>query len=88
MAREYGVRVKEQDGSPVSGVSVQLIAPDGQRVFSGTTDAQGRIEFSINFTDDNYQDEWVLEVTLPDGKVNTRSIGFLTDTPIEIRAGP
>lgn len=85
--RTFAVLAADEDDQPLAGARITLMGADGRRVFSGTTDAQGRTEFRLSFTDDNYQDEWTLKATLPDGKVITRSIGFLTDTPIEIRAG-
>jgi len=53
-------------------------------IWPGKSDSKGEASFEISFNDDNYQDEWTLKATLPDGEVVTRSTGLLTDTPIVI----
>jgi len=84
ITRTYDVVVQNQQGIPLSGVSLQIEAPDGQLSIIGRTDAEGKVSFDLTFNDDNYQDEWTLKAALPDGEVITRSIKFLTDTPIVI----
>ncbi len=84
VVRDYGVLVTDGNDQPLAGASVELSAPNGQRVFGSGVDAQGRTRFRLTFNDHNYQDEWTLKATLPDGEVITRSVGFLTDSPIEI----
>jgi len=82
--RNYDVLVVDLAEGALPNVMLDLYDPSGIKVWSGVSDSEGRVTFKIVFNDDNYQDEWTLKATLPHGEVITRSVGFLTDTPIEI----
>lgn len=87
ITREFPVLVQDSTGSPLRNVDLKLLSPQNELIWSGKSDSRGETSFEITFNDTNYQDKWILKATLPNGEVITRSIGFLTDTPVEIRAG-
>ena len=63
--------------------SLSLSDKAGKVVWTGQTDAQGKANFDIEFTDANHNDAWNLEITYL-GKKQNRAITLLTSTPIEV----
>lgn len=84
ITREFPVLVQDSSGFSLPNVDLDLYSSQNELIWSGKSDYEGEATFEIIFTDTNYQDEWTLRATLPDGEVITRSIRFLTDTPIVI----
>ena len=81
--RTYPVTVMGDFGSNPPTASLSLSDKTGKVVWSGQTDAQGKANFDIEFTDANHNDAWNLEITFL-GKKQTRAITLLTSTPIEV----
>lgn len=83
--REYPVIIKDENGNPLPNVSIELIDPEGRSVWSGMTDKGGKALLTIEFTKENYTDEWQLEARVDNIGIS-RKLGFLTSTPITIEA--
>ena len=79
--REYPLEVKDENGNPVSNAEVKLFDFENNLVWNGTTDQNGSAQFTIRFTEDNWNEKWRLEVTTKIKKIS-REIGFLTSTPV------
>ena len=84
ITREFPVLVQDASGHVLRNVALELYSPQNELIWSGKSDSNGEATFEIVFNDTNYQEEWTLRATLPDGEVITRPIEFLTDTPIVI----
>jgi hypothetical protein len=81
VTREYGMVVKDAYGNPVSDANLTLRSKDGTQIWNGTTDSQGRANFDLTFTDDNYTDTLTLEA-VKDDLLDAQDVTFLSDTPI------
>ena len=83
ITRTYEVLVKDGDG-PAQGASLSLYATGDTLVWSGTTDVEGKVNFTLNFTDSNYMNSWRLEADYPGNIISQKEVRLLTSTPIEI----
>lgn len=81
--REYSVRVEEEYASPAVGALVELESPSGQHL-SKTTNEEGFVAFEIIFDDSNYSENWTLTVPTEERSA-TRSVGFLSSSPVNVR---
>ena len=64
ITRTYEVLVKDGDG-PAQGASLSLYATGDTLVWSGTTDVEGKVNFTLNFTDSNYMNSVEIGSRLP-----------------------
>ncbi len=78
--REFLVKVIDSRGSPLSGVDLELHSPQGELIWSSTTNDEGEARFEIAFDDSNCEDKWVLVAISDHQKI--RKVNFLTSTPI------
>ena len=81
--RNYPIIVMSNSGSSPPTATLSLADKTGKVVWTGQTDAQGKANFDIEFTDTNHDDAWNLEITYL-GKKQTKAISLLTSTPIQI----
>lgn len=79
--REYPVRVLRKNGAPLAGVNVALVKSDNTQLWSGVTNENGRVNFTLGFGKDNYNENFVLRATV-EGEELSKGVGFLTSTPI------
>ncbi|KXA90140.1 hypothetical protein AKJ62_01545, partial [candidate division MSBL1 archaeon SCGC-AAA259D14] len=86
--RNFPVVVKNEDGRPVSGVSVSLLDNENKKVWTGETNENGRATFTIGFNENNYDKNWRVEANYPTGGKIDRKINFLSDTPVVIPPSP
>lgn len=82
ITREFPVLVQDASGSSLPDVNLELYSPQGELIWSGTSDAQGKATFEITFDDSNYQDTWTL--VGPELDIS-KEVKFLIDTPIKIQ---
>jgi len=80
--RNYPVFLMDQDGNLISGATLHLLNKNGDLVWSGTTDENGKANFDIEFNDNNHSDTWKLEISY-NSKKFIRYITLLTSTPIQ-----
>lgn len=83
ITRTYEVVVKDGD-TPVEGANLSLYESGNSQVWSGTTNGDGKANFTLHFTDTNYSNSWRLETSYLGAIKGQREIGLLTSTPIEI----
>ena len=79
--REYPVRIQDENGRPLAGVSLRLIPPNGGTSWIGSTNSYGFSKFNITFNGLNYRDDWRLEVDYRDITLSY-DVSVLTNTPI------
>ena len=79
--REYPLIVKDEHGRPLPNVPIDLVDPGGEVIWSGTTDNEGEAFLSLEFTKENYTNEWKLRATI-EGKSISKGLNFLISTPI------
>ncbi len=79
--RIYPVLLVDGNGNPISNASLYLYDKDGNPVWTGMTDNEGRASFEIEFNDDNYTGLWELTIEYED-KVIRRQVKLLSSTPI------
>ncbi|MDO9228938.1 MAG: CFI-box-CTERM domain-containing protein [Syntrophales bacterium] len=87
VTRTYPVTIMGDVGSNPPIASLSLYDKAGTLVWSGQTDARGKANFDIAFTDSNYSDTWNLETSFQ-GKKETKAIKLLTSTPIALDVTP
>jgi hypothetical protein len=81
ITRNYGIIVKNAYGRFVSNATLTLTSKDGMSIWNGTTDAQGKANFNLTFTDSNYTDRLRLEAVKGNYSAFV-NISFLSDTPV------
>jgi parallel beta-helix repeat protein len=81
--RDFPVLVEEDFDTPASQMPVEISLPDGRHL-NQTTDDNGRTSFQYTFTDATYQDTCQLQVAAGSKKI-TRSVGFLSSSPVNVR---
>jgi hypothetical protein len=81
--RNYEVIARDSYGNLLVNADLTLRSKDSTLIWTGTTDAYGKANFTITFNDYNYHDFWTLRATV-DRLNSSKQVGFLTDTPIEI----
>jgi hypothetical protein len=79
VTRQYPLVVKDDAGGHLSNVSVSLFDQSGALVWSNTTDHEGKAQFGITFTPQNYTKEFDLKL---ENSSTSVKVGFLTSTPI------
>lgn len=57
------------------------LVKDGNVVWSGRADENGKAAFNIKFTDETYDERWLLR----DASGNQREISFFSDTPVKLK---
>lgn len=78
VTREYDIHVVKKDGTPLSGVLVQM---NGQNV---STDSDGKAKISIQFDEYNFKQNMILKISLPDNTTTEKEISFFSETPIKV----
>jgi len=81
ITREFPVLVQDSSGSPLPNVELELYSPQGDLIWSGTSDPEGKAVFEIIFDDSNYDKTWTLKAPALGLATEAR---FLTDTPITL----
>jgi hypothetical protein len=81
VTRDYDLTVVDSHQQLVSEASLTLDSKDGAVIWNGTTDSQGRANFDLTFTDNNYTDTLGLEV-VKGNLFDTQNVSLLSDTPI------
>lgn len=83
MTRTYEVYLLDDaDESPFANVNLTL-SKDGIAVWSGITDAEGKVSFDIAFDYDNSQDEWILSTDASHIKLN-KTFSIYISNPVKI----
>lgn len=88
VTRSYPVIIEDSQGEEASGIDVVLTNNEGKKVWHGTTDESGMVDFDITFNKRNYQNQWGLKAIYPDGRVVKNKVSFLSDTPIHLPPVP
>jgi hypothetical protein len=83
ITREFPVLVQDSSGSPLPNVDLELYSPQGDLLWSGKSDSEGKASFEIVFDDNNYDKTWTLKAPALGVEKEVR---FLTDTPIVVTA--
>jgi hypothetical protein len=84
--RSYDVAARNRQGLPTPGVEITLTQGGGEPLASATTDRDGRAALKISFSDRNRSAAWRLKASYPDRTSVTRTITFLTPSPIVVVA--
>lgn len=79
--REYPLIVEDENGNRLPNASIKLYDKDNKQVWAGSTGADGEALMSIMFTEENYEDSWVVMAT-SNGRDIWQEIGLLTSTPV------
>jgi len=79
--RNHPVGVEDKNREPVENAMLRLLDSDGNLIWNGTANSQGRANFNITFTDSNYTDTLRLKAVKGNYSATT-DVGFLSDTPI------
>ncbi|MFC2083108.1 PKD domain-containing protein [Candidatus Bipolaricaulota bacterium] len=85
ITRYYKVNVVDEWGIPQAGVDVEAFSPTGSSIWIGTTDVQGGVEISVEFTDSDYSQLRRIELS---ATKDSTQIGFLSDTPVQLVETP
>jgi hypothetical protein len=80
--RDYPVRVKDSSGGALPDVSLELYSPDGNLIWTGKSDYEGKSIFEITFNDENYKDTW--ELKAPNLDISNK-VEFRTKTPLIVK---
>jgi parallel beta-helix repeat protein len=83
MTRFYDLFVySDEESAPFINMEMQLLK-DGEVVWSGTTDMQGKVELSITYNKENSSDKWVLQTSDSTVFLN-KSISIFDSNPLII----
>lgn len=82
--RNYDVLCLDQNNDPIQNANIELYAPNETLIWNGTSDEQGMVNFNITFTNDNYNDTWILNVTKEE-RNGTKEIRLLSSTPVILK---
>jgi uncharacterized repeat protein (TIGR02543 family) len=81
--RNYPILLTDQSGNSIPGASLFLYSKNGELVWSGATDENGKSNFDIEFNNSNYSDTWKLEISWA-GKKFIKNVSLLSSTPIDL----
>jgi rhodanese-related sulfurtransferase len=81
VTRDYGIAVKDRYNQLVSNTSLILLSEEDVIIWNGTTGTQGRTNFNLTFSDNNYTDTLRLMALKGDFSA-TMNVNFLSDTPV------
>jgi hypothetical protein len=79
--REFPIIVKDAEGKLMPETPIELVDSEGNLMWNGRTDMEGRVFPRINFTRENWDKKWRLTTTAYNLSLS-KEIGFFTGTPI------
>jgi hypothetical protein len=83
LTRFYDVfLLHDSDGSPFSNIEMTL-SKDNEQVWTGTTNADGKVELNIAFDFENFNDKWVLN-TNDTAILLTKTLSIYNSNPVMI----
>jgi len=78
--REFNLFLTDSNGKALSNISLNIYNPDGEDIWFGKTDTQGKISFDITFDDNNFNQYW--SITSDNDPNITRLFNIMTSSPI------
>ena len=82
--RNYDIICLDQNNESIQNANIELYAPNGTLIWSGTSDDQGLANFNITFNDYNYHNFWTLKANKGNWSA-LKGIGFLSSTPVVVK---
>lgn len=83
VTRNFNVIVTDQTGLAIVDAELRLLDRNNSTLLTEFTDSNGRVDFNLTFTDDNYTDTLRLE-GVKGNQSATSNLEFLTGTPINL----